>query len=170
MPDEADLFFIDTVSLSNFALIRRLDLLAARYGRRLHITIEVRNEVAAGVVAGYQGLEAVEAALQQKVFTLGKPSDSPEERQYFQSLLRVLSPGEASCMVAARFRGGVVITDDRAARLGCADAGIRCTGTVGVLLACCRDGRLYVGAADDVLKAMIAQGYRSPVVRVSDLL
>lgn len=47
-----DPIFCDTVTLSNFALVRRLDLLERRLGARLHGPGEVRTELILGVAAG----------------------------------------------------------------------------------------------------------------------
>ena len=52
MADGAVLFF-DTVTLSNFRLAGRLDLLITRYGARARVTPEVLDEVTDGVVAGF---------------------------------------------------------------------------------------------------------------------
>ena len=52
-------WYFDTVTLSNFALAGRLDLLIRRYGQRAHITPEVLDEVSDGIVAGFTGLQAM---------------------------------------------------------------------------------------------------------------
>jgi hypothetical protein len=95
---------------------------------------------------------------------------SPTERMTYRTLLRSLSPGEASCIVCARERGGIVVTDDRAARTACTEFGIAFTGTIGILKACCQQGALDPHTADAVLHTMIAAGYRSPVGRITDIL
>ena len=53
MPDGGRFYYFDTVTLSNFALARRFDLLTGRYGGRLHITPEVLGEIMDGIAAGY---------------------------------------------------------------------------------------------------------------------
>jgi len=70
MPRKHAAYYFDTVTLSNFALVDRMELLVKRYGRKLHITTEVENEIAAGIVAGYTSLERIECLLQRKVITL----------------------------------------------------------------------------------------------------
>lgn len=163
-----DLFF-DTVTLSNFALAGRLDLLAARYGVRARVTPEVLDEVIAGTAVGYSDLRAVEAAIEAG--GLGNAGNlSSEERGTYRELLRTLSPGEASCIACAKARGGMVVTDDRAARSTCRAHGVGFTGTIGILKACCRDGTLSPEEADRALAAMVDAGYYSPVRRISDLL
>ena len=169
MPEPDRQYYFDTVTLSNFVLSGRLDLLIARYGRRANITPQVLDEVADGIVAGYAGLREVETAV-----TCGRLSGverfSPEERDTYRELLQTLSPGEASCITFAQTRGGIVATDDRAARGCCFDRGVVFTGTVGILKACVLDGTLSPREADDVLRAMTAAGYHSPVGRISALV
>lgn len=163
-------YFFDTVTISNFALAGRLDLLAARYGRRAQITQEILDEITDGVVAGYHALAEVENMLENATFGNAEPLSLSDERNTYRELLRVLAPGEASCIACAKTRGGVVVTDDRTARECCAERGVKFTGTIGILKACCGDGTLAEEDADAVLQAMIDAGYHSPVKRISDLL
>ena len=163
-------YYFDTVVLSNFALAGRMDLLQARYGCELHITPEVRDELADGVVAGYTALAALEELLITGVFTVAPPLVSAAERGAYLGLLRTLGAGETSCLVCAECRGGIVATDDRAARGHCAARGITVTGTIGILVAVCRDGLLSPPAADTVLTDMVAAGFYSPVPHISELL
>lgn len=168
-PDESGDLFFDTVTISNFALAGRIDLLAERYGPRARITPEVLNEVLEGIVAGYQALRSIVAAVEEG--ELGSAGVlTAEERRIHGELLRSLAPGEASCIACARVRRGTVVTDDRAARGSCAERDVPFTGTIGILKACVRDGTLEPDEADVVLEAMIEAGYFSPVRRISDLL
>jgi predicted nucleic acid-binding protein len=73
-------------------------------------------------------------------------------------------------VVCAVTRGGIVVTDDRAARERCAGKSIRFTGTIGILKACGLEHTLTPAAADAILEDMVAAGYHSPVRRISDLL
>lgn len=163
-----DLFF-DTVSLGDFALAGRVDLLIERYGHRARVTPEVLDEVLDGIVAGYQALTAIEAALEQG--ELGRTGElTAEERRIYRELFGSLAPGEASCIARAAVRDGAVVTDDRAARGTCEERDVPFTGTIGILKACVRDGMLEAGEADAILESMIDAGYFSPVRRISDLL
>ena len=162
-------WFFDTVTLSNFALAGRLDLLISRYGCRAHVTAEVLDEVTDGVAAGHAALSSIEAAVAADRFTSAKPLSS-KERETYRDLLRILSPGEAACIACAKTRGGTVVTDDRTARDLCAGRGVGCTGTIGILKACVLDGMLSAAEADAVLDAMIAAGYRSPVQKISGIV
>ena len=169
MPENDRPILFDTVVLSNFALSGRLDLLVQRYGRQVHVTPEVLDEVMDGIVVGYAKLSVIEDAV-----TTGKLSStgtlSAEERETYRGLLRVLSPGEASCVACARDRVGIVATDDMAARECCSSLGVEFTGTIGILKAAALDGSISPAQADGILQAMIEAGYYSPVSRISGLL
>ena len=170
MPKAERLFYyFDTVCISNFAMAHRLDLLTARYGRRLHVTQEALGEIIDGMAAGYSSLSAIEGAVTSGTIGLTSPF-AAGERQLYQRLLRTLGSGEASCIVMAKTRKGIVATDDRAARECCAGEGVLFTGTIGILKACCRAGALTPQSADEVLQAMIEAGYHSPVNCISGLI
>jgi len=168
MPD-ARRWFFDTVVLSNFALAQRLDIVIRRYGRRAHIPQEVLAEISNGIAAGYAPLQGVEEAVAERRLTAAKPLTAGERTDYRQ-LLRSLSSGEAACIACARSRGGIVATDDRAARAGAGEHGVPVTGTVGILKASCLDASLTADDADTVLADMVRAGFYSPVARISDLL
>ncbi|MFC1452061.1 hypothetical protein ACFLSJ_01800 [Verrucomicrobiota bacterium] len=170
MPERGRIYLFDAVTLSNFALAERLDLLVSRYGRRVRVTPEVLDEVTHGVVAGYVALSAIEEALADGFLRHARPLSSSDKRETYRRLLRVLAPGQASCIACAEASGGVVVTDDRTARECCAQRGVKFTGTIGILKACCLDGTLSPDEADTVLRAMIDAGYYSPVRRISDLV
>ena len=127
------------------------------------------DEVSDGIVAGYAGLGAVEAAVVAEKLSSARAL-SATERNTYRELLRILAPGEASCIACAQARGGLVVTDDRTARGCCAERGVECTGTIGILKACSLDGMLSPQEADVILQAMIDAGYFSPVRRISDLI
>jgi predicted nucleic acid-binding protein len=168
MSDDPD-FFFDTVTLSNFALAGQIGLLIDRYGRRAGITPQVIDEILEGIAAGYEVLRGVQVALEEGGLG-GAASLSDVERRTFVELLRILGPGEASCIACAKARRGTVVTDDRAARGCCAERDVPFTGTIGILTACVRDGTLEPHEADATLQSMIDNGYFSPVRRISDLL
>ena len=167
MPESRRWFF-DTVVLSNFALVRRLEILIRRYGRNGLVTTEVLAEISDGVVAGFTELRDVEAAIGTHLSMA--PAMTAAERAEYRVLLGPLASGEASCIAATQHRGGVVVTDDRAARACCSDRRLAFSGTVGILRACCLDESLTPHDADDVLEAMVRAGFYAPVRRISDLL
>lgn len=166
MPSPGSGWLFDTVVLSNFTLIGELELLRRRYAVSGLVTTEVLDEVAKGIAAGYAltpVLDLVDTDFD--VITL-----DGEERRVFQELLRFLGAGEASCVAVASRRGGVVVTDDRAARNACQDLTIHFTGTVGIFKASCRDRLLTLVDADAMLERMREVGFYSPVKRISDII
>ena len=166
---EPALYYFDTIVLSNFALSGRFDLLMDRYGPRAQITPEVLDEVSNGIVAGHRELEQIEAALEKGACSAAPPL-SRAERTIYRELLGTLGSGEASCITCAQCRGGLVVTDDRAARNCCSEQGVGFTGTIGILKMCCREGILAPQEADALLQNMINAGYFSPVDQISGLL
>ena len=170
MPDRPSRrFFFDTVTLANFALAGCFGLLVDRYGTSLSVTEQVRVELAAGRAGGHAGLEAVEAALSAGAISLARPMDTAE-LELFAELLRTFGAGEASCIALALQRGGVVVTDDRAARRRCASRGILVTGTIGILQALAANRIVSAEEADALLTRMVEIGFYSPIRRVSDLI
>ena len=121
VPEPASYFF-DTIVLSNFALSGRFDLLIDRYGPRAQITPEVLDEVSAGIVAGYRGLKQIEVAVEKGACSAASPL-TIAERTIYRELLGTLGSGEASCITCAQCGGGLVATDDRAARSCCSETG-----------------------------------------------
>jgi len=168
MPDADHRYFFDTVTISNFALAGCLGLLSRRYGERLCLTEQVLDEIAGGIAAGHVALRSIEPLVEDQVFR--HIALTAKERRIFRGLLRQLGPGEASCIAAAVCQQAIVATDDRAARACCAARDVACTGTVGILKACCLNQDLLPREADMLLAAMVSHGFYSPVHRVSDLL
>ena len=162
-------YLCDTVTLSNFALVGRFELLVMRYGRHLLVTPEVLEEVAEGVIAGYHALHEIETAVDEGRVGQAGGLTSVADRKTYRELLRILAPGEASCIAHAGACGGVVISDDRTARQCCEALGIEVTGTIGILKACTLDQTLSTEEADSILHAMVDAGYYSPVRSISGL-
>ena len=64
------------------------------------MTEQVRAELAAGRIRGYSELEVVEKALAAGSILPAEPMTMPEN-ELFVELLRILGPGEASCVALA---------------------------------------------------------------------
>lgn len=161
-------FFFDAVTISNFALAERLDLIVGRYGKNAVLCSEVFNEMAEGIACGYAQLTTIEDLVYRKKITL--VSLTLQERCNYAELLVNLGSGEAACIAAAQSRDGIVVSDDRLARRCCSERKIPVTGTIGILLACCRDGTIEELEADTILAEMIRQGFYSPVQQIGGLL
>lgn len=161
-------WFPDTVILSNFAYANATSLLVARYGKKLKVPEEVYQEIMNGIIEGYQSLQIILDTIDSK--QLERIVLTSKEREKYFLLSGNLGNGESACIAAAMHRKGIVISDDRAARNACNEKGIPYTGTIGVLKACCLDKSLSISDADRMLKAMITNGFYSPVRTIRDIM
>ena len=168
MPDTKLRYYFDTVVLSNFALVNRLDLLNTLYHDCLFVTTEVVDEISRGIISGFTPLQSILHSIEDGLYfqhTLSVP-----ERNTYTSLLVNLGSGEASSIAAAHTVNGVVVTDDKLARKICSERGLKVSGTVGILK------KLYVTKvvqsmdADSILADMIDNGFFSPVSSISDII
>ncbi len=150
----------DTTVLSNFAQIRRPDLLRRAFPR-LSVPTAVREELSRGVRLGrvpscdWSWLETIELR--------------EAEQDRITELSRNLQPGEAACIAVAEARGGLLLTDDVAARESAVALGVAISGTVGVLGQLLRQKILSLEQGDRLLDEMIDRGYWSPVRSLRDL-
>lgn len=164
------LLFFDIVVLSNFALAQDgITFLKKRYQTRGVITLQVFQEIAKATYTGWQQLEQIEKSLIAKK-GFQKTSLTNKEQKHYISLLRNLGEGKASCIAAALFRNGIVVTDDRAARNCCKERNVLVSGTIGILKAACLDGILTTDQADQMLSQMISFGFYSPIHKITDIL
>jgi predicted nucleic acid-binding protein len=164
MPDKKLVF--DATVLSNFFLADAVPLLIKRYHHRGIVTWEVYDELSAGFNK-LPFLRRIESLLAPRHFNL--ITLSPKEHVFYASLLDSFGKGEASCIAIARSSHHVVATDDKAARRQCEIHGISYTGTIGILVASCREGQTTSVEADRILHYMIRAGFYSPVRKISDV-
>ena len=165
MPRPTAVYF-DTIVLSNFARAQCQHLLAGRYAGRLFISPQVYDALPAGQRSGYDHVASMLHMVDEGVIQMA--SLAAAELVHHRELLRTLGAGEASVLTLAKVRGGMVATDDRAARQACSRLKIMVTGTIGILAACVRDGQISGADADTALHAMIAGGFFSPVRCIAD--
>ncbi len=158
----------DTTLISNFALVKRVELMIKALGRPIFTTAQVVDEISAGVQAGYQTLADVESLLLAETSPFQILALSSAELQTFRGLRLRLHSGEASCLAIAMHRGYVLGTDDLAARKVARANNVPVIGTVGVL-ALCHHGLLSLNQANHILQELISSGYRSPVSQLDDL-
>ena len=155
------LHILDTTVLSNFARIGRVDLLRLSLGDQGAMTGIVYDELHAGEATG---------RVPQRDWTWLPIIDlSTSETTQYKQLAQLLGGGEASCLAVAIQRRATIVTDDQAARRYGLKVGVAVTGTLGLLRVLVRKGHLTLSEADEVLVAMVSQGYRSPVRRLSEL-
>ncbi len=151
----------DTTVLNNFAQIRRPDLLKQAFPG-LVVPVEVRGELAAGESAG-----RVPAGDWSWLAVVHLNDD---ERRRAAELSRHVHAGEAACLALAEAGGGLVLTDDSAARRLAAALHIEVSGTLGVLVRLLRREILTLEQGDALLGQMTAKGYRCPIHSLRELL
>ncbi|HEX3125811.1 MAG TPA: DUF3368 domain-containing protein [Thermoanaerobaculia bacterium] len=143
----------DTTVLNNFAQIRRTDLLKAAWPD-LAAPIAVWKELELGVRRGlvpvcdwsWLNLLDLTEREQIQVGDIGRP----------------LGSGEAACIVAAHFRGLLMLSDDWEARELGRSLGIEVSGSLGVLDRLVLKQILSLDEADALLAEMVRRGFRSP--------
>ena len=143
----------DTTVLSNFAQIRRPDLLRSAYPE-LSAPIPVWNELEVGVLRGL-----VPACDWSWLETLDLTA---REQARADEIGRDLGPGEAACIAAAVSRGFLMLSDDWAARELGRSLGVEISGSLGVLDRLISKDILSLGEADALLGEMVRRGFRSP--------
>jgi predicted nucleic acid-binding protein len=153
---------LDNTVLSNLALTGRDDLPFRLWGEAAATTAASRAEYQAGVEAGlvsgscWGTLPVIELTTEEDALAL--------------SLSARFGPGERTCLAVAAQRKGMFASDDLHARRAATRLDVPITGTVGILAACVRRGYLALAEANRLLDAMIAAGYRSPIVSLDQLL
>jgi predicted nucleic acid-binding protein len=147
--------FLDTTVLSNFAQVRRPELLRLALGKEMATTPLAMAELHKGESLGLVPL------CDWSWLMVVRPTDA--ERAMTQHLLASLDSGEAECLAVAQSRSGVFLSDDLAARRLANQAGVSVSGTLGVLLRLVQTKQLPPAEADTLLSQMIGRGYRAPV-------
>ncbi len=158
----------DACVLSNYALADALGLLERLYRGRAGLTDFVAAEVLRGAQRGQVRLEGVGRAVSDGRLTqIGFRSGA--EKAAFNALTRSLGWGEASSIAIAARRGLIFASDDRVARAQAAQAGVKLTGTVGILVKAVGAGLCGSAEGDGILAKMIEAGFFSPVRSIGDV-
>jgi predicted nucleic acid-binding protein len=152
---------VDTTVISNFAKTGFLDLMKAILGDEGVTTVQVLDEFDVGVQRGrYPNLE-----IPLKVLEL-----TEEERELYNLLNQSLGKGEASCIAVAKFRNGILLSDDYDARKKARLLGVKVSGTIGVLVLGVRRGIIKLEDANSILNEMIKKGFYSPIKRLEEVM
>ncbi|MPY99629.1 MAG: DUF3368 domain-containing protein [Actinophytocola sp.] len=153
----------DTTVLSHFARADRLDVLSDLVIAETCGTTEVvKQELRQGAIEYPELAEALDLA-----WLLVMPLDSGEALVRFATWARRMGTaernlGEASVFAAAEQCGGTVITGDRdAVRVGRAH-GLDVHGTIWLLAAACRNGKLTEVSASNLIDTLRATNMRLP--------
>lgn len=145
---------IDATVLSNFAHLKNPELLNAAF--EASVTVEaVMREIQAGVDSAR--LPSVDWS-----WLLIAQLTAPE-LVVAAVLKETLGKGESECIALAQSREGIIVTDDRDARNVARKMNVSISGTLGALNNLVEQQALSISEADEALRLMRLQGYRSPV-------
>lgn len=165
-------FIFNTTVFSNFAAVDQLDILRVVFPR-VYIPTAVYAEIQTGLEEGYTFLDSIENQISPFVadgwIQLTTIAEG-EEIRLLGTLPRHIHQGEAACLVIARQRQWLFLTDDLAARKIAQAWHIPLSGTLGCLALAVRKQLFTLSQADGLLAQMIAHGYRSPVTDLSFLV
>ncbi len=158
----------DCCVLSNFALTDTLWIIEKSYSAKAYLTDLVKVEVIRGIQNRHEKLEAINIAVNsgwiKEVFVKKK-----SEKQLFEKLSVSLGSGEASSITVAKSRGIVFASDDKAARNEAALLDVSLTGTLGILLKASKKKIISLQQGNQILKAMIRNGFYCPTKSLSDI-
>jgi len=160
---EKEAVVADNTVLSNFALIKREDILVKLFENALFTTEEVIDELKRG-----EKRNVLPKRDWQWIKVL--KMESSQEEFLFRLLAESLGKGESSCLSIAISRDLKVLTDDRDARRLAQRRGVPVSGTIGVLVEAVREGLLSVEEANTMLSDMIEKGYFSPFETLDELI
>jgi predicted nucleic acid-binding protein len=149
------LSLLDATILSNFAHVRRPELVQAALGDKAATTPTVLAELRQG-----EALGLVPRVNWRWLTVLPLTAAEQTLASQYQEILDV---GEAECLAVAVTRQGRFLTDDLAARRLAQANRVPLSGTIGLLLALIRSQNLTIAVADGLLAVMKEQGYRAPV-------
>jgi predicted nucleic acid-binding protein len=93
-----------------------------------------------------------------------------QEILLYKELDKIVDYGEASCLAIAQMRGWIFLSDDDKARTYANENGIALSGTIGILRLVVMVGIIDLYEAELIHKAMIDNGYFSPIKRIADIL
>ena len=152
-------FVLDNTAISNFSAIGRMDILRERYGGRLVVTREVLLEAGKGPRP-----EAIRQAIEEGWVEV-RPlyADSDEHDVFVELRNSGFGLGEASLIAVACSPGGkwVFVSDDLDARREASRRGVGVVGTYGILARQVAEDRMGLDEGNDLLRRMIAAGFRS---------
>lgn len=163
-------YITNTTVLSNFSLIKRLDILKSIFSL-IWVTTEVREELVKGYQEGYEFLAVAwqEIKIDEGWLRLIH-FNRQEELDTFFKLTTKLHSGEASGLSIAYNRKWLFLTDDMDARKLAKSMQVEVAGTIGILVLAVEQQIITIEIADKLLNRMIQGNYRSPISSISDLL
>lgn len=163
---------INTTVVSNFAAINQFHILQQLF-TTLFLPTEVYEEINNGLEEGYHFYRGVSEAIYPinpngwlKLTTF---NDDTELRD-LANLPSGLHSGESACLVIARHRKWLFLTDDRHARKVARQWQVQISGSLGCLVLAVEKGFYDLTMANNFLKQMIQFGYYSPFTDLTPLI
>lgn len=156
------LVLLDNTVLSNFALLQRCDLVLSLWKNRCATSFEVIAEYQTGVE---RGILTADVWSDLTILSL-----DPAELTLADQLSKQLGAGERTCIAIAVRRRCLFASDDRDARRIAQTYKVPLTGTLGILVAQVRLGRIPLTEGNSILKKLIKLNYHSPVESLEKLV
>lgn len=160
---EKEAVVADNTVISNFALIRREDILAKLFKDTLFTTEEVLEELKQGEQRNVLPKRDWQWIRVLKI-------EASQEEFLFRLFAEMLGKGESSCLSIAISRDLKVLTDDKDARKLAQRREVPVSGTIGVLVEAVREELLSIEEGNTMLSEMIEKGYFSPVETLDELI
>lgn len=158
---------LDATVLSNFASSSTIGHLVTILDHPVAVPA-VRKELERGCEQKYEFLTNALDHLGDDIDLLDV---SHREDNIASEIHRRLDEGEAESLLGAIEYGGILATDDLAARRLAADYDVRVTGSVGILVLGVRAGVITIDTANECLAVWKeVRGYYAPVDRVQEIL
>jgi len=154
---------VDNTVFTNFALIRREDILKKVFEDNLSTPDAVLAELQQGEE---KGLLPKRDWNWLKVLRI----ESEQEKYSFDLFRQRLGKGESACLSLAANRNLKVLTDDLDTRRLAQRREIPVSGTIGVLVAAVKKGIISLEEGNRLLKKMIEYGFYSPLTALDSLL
>ncbi|MBI4746403.1 MAG: DUF3368 domain-containing protein [Deltaproteobacteria bacterium] len=154
---------VDNTVLSNFALIKREDVLMKVFDGVLYTFTEVLQEFQLGKDRGilpdidWSWIRVLEI-------------ESEQEEHLFERLTERLGMGESACLSLAVNRNIKILTDDLDTRNYAQRLAVPVSGTIGVLVLAVKKGIISLEEGNKSLVEMVENGYYSPYNALDDLL
>jgi len=158
----------DCCCISNFALADAFFVLEKLYNRSAYITNFVAAEVMRGIQQGHKDIRKIQAALKEGWLQETSLS-AQKEKSLFETLSVSLGLGEASSIAAAKTRGFIFASDDRAARREAGLLELNLTGTIGILKKAESRKTISMNEGNLILVKMVKAGFYSPIEKLKKL-
>jgi len=146
---------LDSTILTNFALVRRPDLVMSLWQGKVCTTPAVMGEY---LSASDRLTFPPECWIELPILEL-----TAQEETLAQQLPARLGAGERTCIAVAIQRGGLLVSDDLDARRIARIHALLRSGMLGILITSTQQNLLPLDEANQLLTRMIAAGYHSPM-------